>query len=188
MLLGTDQKLLTALPQDSPQNIALTGFMAVGKSAVGRTLARRLGRAFVDLDKVIEKSEGMKVKEIFSRKGEPYFRQAEKRALAETLLCGGQVIATGGGVVMDDGNLQLLRLKSFLICLTAVPEVLLRRAGDGRRRPLLKGGDRALRIRELLAQREKSYAQAHFCVDTSDLTVDQVVENLLKTIALRETL
>jgi shikimate kinase len=188
MLLGTNQKLLAALPQSSLQNIALTGFMAVGKSAVGRCLARRLGRVFVDLDKVIEKNEGMKVKEIFSRKGEPYFRRAEKRALAEILLCGGQVIATGGGVVMDGGNLQLLRLKSFLVCLTALPEVLLRRAGNGRRRPLLNGGDRALRIRELLAQREKSYAQAHFSVDTSDLTVDQVVEKIVEAMARREAI
>ena len=98
------------------------------------------------------------------------------------------MIATGGGVVMDGGNLQLLRLKSFLVCLTALPEVLLRRVGNGRRRPLLKGGDRALRIRELLAQREKSYAQAHFSVDTSDLTVDQVVEKIVEAMARREAI
>ena len=98
--------------------------MAVGKSAVGRTLARKLGRRFVDLDKIIEKSEGMKVKDIFSRKGESYFRRAEKRALAEVLFEGEQVIATGGGVVIDEENLRLLREKSFLVCLTAAPEVL----------------------------------------------------------------
>jgi shikimate kinase len=188
MLPGTDQKLLAALPDSSQQNIALTGFMAVGKSAVGRSLARRLGRAFVDLDKVIEKNEGMKIKEIFSRKGEPHFRQVEGRTLAEVLCQRGQVIATGGGVVTDDANLQLLRLKSFLICLTAVPEVLLRRSGNGRSRPLLKGNDRALRIRQLLAQREKSYAQAHVSIDTSNLTVDQVVERIVEALARREAI
>ena len=62
--------------------------MAVGKSAVGRNLARKLGRRFVDLDKIIEKSEGMKIKDIFSRKGESYFRRAEKRALTEVLFAG----------------------------------------------------------------------------------------------------
>jgi shikimate kinase len=161
------------------RNIALTGFMAVGKSAVGRNLARKLGRHFVDLDKIIEKSEGMKVKDIFRRKGESYFRRAEKQALAEVLCQGEQVIATGGGVVMDEENLRLLREKSLLVCLTAAPEVLLRRAENNSRRPLLEGADRAQRIRELLAQREKNYALAHVAVDTSDLTVEQVVEKII---------
>jgi len=154
--------------------------MAVGKSAVGRTLARKLGRRFVDLDKIIEQSEGMKVKDIFSRKGESYFRRAEKQALAEVLFQGEQVIATGGGVVIDEENLRLLREKSFLVCLTAAPEVLLRRAEKSRRRPLLEGGDRAQRIGELLAQRGKNYAQAHVAIDTSDLTVEQVVEKIIE--------
>jgi shikimate kinase len=154
--------------------------MAVGKSAVGRNLARRLGRRFVDLDKVIEKSERMKIGQIFSRRGEPYFRKAEKQALAKVLLREKQVIATGGGVVTDEENLRLLREKSFLVCLMAAPEVLLRRAGAGRQRPLLQGGNRTGKIRELLAQRAKNYAQAHVCVDTTDLTVDQVAEKIVE--------
>ena len=154
--------------------------MAVGKSAVGRTLARKLGRRFVDLDRMIEKSEGMRVQDIFSRKGESYFRQAERQALAEVLGQEEQVIATGGGVVIDKENLRLLRERSFVVCLTAAPEVLLRRAGKTKQRPLLKGGDRAQRIGELLAQREKNYAQAHIAVDTSHLTVEQVVEKILE--------
>lgn len=162
------------------RNIALTGFMAVGKSAVGRTLARKLGRRFVDLDRMIEKSEGMRVQDIFSRKGESYFRQAERQALAEVLGQEEQVIATGGGVVIDEENLRLLRERSFVVCLTAAPEVLLRRAGKSKQRPLLKGADRAQRIGELLAQREKNYAQAHVAVDTSHLTVEQVVEKILE--------
>jgi shikimate kinase len=168
------------LTENSVRNIALTGFMAVGKSAVGRTLARKLGRRFVDLDKIIEKREGMKVKDIFSRKGESYFRRAEKQALAEVLFQGEQVIATGGGVVIDEENIRLLREKSFLVCLTAAPEVLLRRAEKSTQRPLLEGGDRSQRIGELLAQREKNYAQAHIAVDTSDLTVEQVVEKIIE--------
>src|SRR5215468_335018 len=154
--------------------------MAVGKSAVGRTLARKLGRRFVDLDKIIEQSEGMKVKDIFSRRGESYFRRAEKQALAEVLFQGEKVIATGGGVVIDEENLRLLREKSFLVCLTAAPEVLLRRAEKSRRQPLLEGSDHAHRIRQLLAQRERNYAQAHVAVDTSDLTVEQVVEKIIE--------
>ncbi|MBI3065940.1 MAG: shikimate kinase [Deltaproteobacteria bacterium] len=167
------------MPAIPKRNIALTGFMAVGKSAVGRALAKRLERRFVDLDRVIEKSEQMKVKDIFSRKGEAYFRRLEKQKLAQVLEQENQVIATGGGVVMDEDNVRLLREKSLLICLTASAEVLLKRAGTGARRPLLKGGDRRERIEELLKQREKNYAQAHAAIDTSDLTVEEIVEKIV---------
>ena len=153
--------------------------MAVGKSAVGRNLARKLRRRFVDLDKMIETTEGMKIGEIFRQKGESYFRRAEKRTLAKVLLQSEQVIATGGGAVMDEENLLLLREKSFLVCLTASPEMLLLRAGDNRRRPLLEDGDRLQRIRELLALRERNYAQAHVSIDTSALSVNQVAGKIM---------
>jgi shikimate kinase len=90
------------------RNIALIGFMAVGKSAVGRNLAKRLQRRFVDLDRLIERAEGKKVAEIFADEGEAYFRRLEKRTLSEVLQNNGQVIATGGGIVMDNENLALL--------------------------------------------------------------------------------
>jgi shikimate kinase len=153
--------------------------MAVGKSAVGRTLARKLRRRFVDLDKVIEKTEGMKVRDIFGQKGEAHFRQLEKKALGDVLQRNNQVIATGGGVVMDEENLRLLREKSLLVCLTASPEVILKRAGNGSKRPLLKGNRRKERIERLLEQREKNYGQAHAFIDTSHLTVDEVVKKII---------
>jgi shikimate kinase len=153
--------------------------MAVGKSAVGRALAKRLKLRFVDLDRVIEKSEQMKVKDIFSRKGEAYFRRLEKQTLAQVLEQENQIIATGGGVVMDEDNVKLLRERSLLVCLTASAEVLLKRAGPGAKRPLLKGGDRRERIEELLKQREKNYAQAHAAIDTSDLTIGKIVEKIV---------
>ena len=78
------------------------GFMAVGKSAVGRTLAKKLKRRFVDLDKYIEKKQGMKIREIFEQKGEAYFRAVEKECLAEVLSEENQIIATGGGVINDE--------------------------------------------------------------------------------------
>jgi shikimate kinase len=167
------------LSRDAIQNIALTGFMAVGKSAVGRALARKLRRRFVDLDRLIEKAEGMRVRDIFGQKGELYFRQLEKKALAAVLQQEGQVIATGGGVVMDEQNLKMLREKSLLVCLTASPDVLVKRAGNGAKRPLLKGFDRKGRVEELLKQREKNYAQAHAIIDTSQLTVEQIVEKII---------
>lgn len=182
---ATWSRLRTSSPlsQSFEQNIALTGIMAVGKSAVGKRLARRMKRPFVDLDKMIEKNEGMKVREIFSRKGEPYFRKLERQVLQDVLRQDGQVIATGGGVVMYDDNLRLLREKSFLICLTASSDILIRRAGKGRQRPLLQGTDKRSRLDELMQQREKNYGQAHATVDTSYLSVGEVVEKIVELLA-----
>ena len=160
--------------------------MAVGKSAIGRTLARKLRRRFVDLDRVIEKAEGSKVREIFERKGEAYFRQLEKQALTMVLEANNQVIATGGGVILDDENIQILRDKALLIGLSAELDVLLARAGDGSKRPLLQGSDRREKIEDLLRQRASRYAQAHVTIDTSNLSVDQVVKKIIGMLEIRK--
>jgi len=159
--------------------------MAVGKSAVGRNLAKRLRRRFIDLDRLIEKAEGMKVREIFAQKGEPYFRQAEKQVLREVLRQSGQVIATGGGIVMDEENLTLLREQTLLVGLSASTEALLRRLGKISKRPLLKGGDLRARVEELIKERENRYAQAHVTFDTSELGIDQVVEKIVQTVSAK---
>jgi shikimate kinase len=169
------------------KNIALIGFMAVGKSAIGRTLAKKLRRRFVDLDRVIERAEGSKVREIFEHKGEAYFRQLEKQALADVLEENNQVIATGGGVILDDQNLQILREKALLIGLSAEMDVLLARAGDATKRPLLQGSNRREKIEILLRQRAARYAQAHVTIDTSNLTVDQVVKKIMGMLEVRKT-
>ncbi len=156
--------------------------MATGKSAVGRNLARKLHRRFVDLDALIEKAAGRKVREIFAEKGESYFRRLEKQTLEEILSQQGQIIATGGGIILDDDNLTLLRQKSFLIGLTASTDVLVGRVGRNSKRPLLKGADVRARIEELLQQRQSRYAQADVSIDTSGLTINQVVEKILDII------
>jgi shikimate kinase len=154
--------------------------MGAGKSAVGRQLARRLKRRFIDLDRVIEKSAGLKVKEIFKEQGESAFRKLEQAALAAVLKEGRQVIATGGGVVLNDENVSLLKARAFVICLTALPDVLTKRVGNGAKRPLLAGADRRQRIEDLLKEREDRYKLVDSSIDTSELTVDQVVERILE--------
>lgn len=160
--------------------------MAVGKSAIGRTLAKKLRRRFVDLDRVIERAEGSKVREIFEHKGEAYFRQLEKQALADVLEENNQVIATGGGVILDDQNLQILRERALLIGLSADMDVLLARVGDATKRPLLQGSNRREKIEDLLRQRAARYAQAHVTIDTSNLTVDQVVKKIMGMLEVRK--
>jgi shikimate kinase len=167
------------LPPPFNQNIALIGFMAVGKSAVGRKLARRLKRRFVDLDKAIERSEGMRVRDIFENKGEAYFRDLERQALAHVLQENAQVISTGGGVVLNQDNLRLLKERSLIVCLRADIDTIARRAGGRKLRPLLMGTDKVQRIKELLQQRQGYYAKAHIDIDTSNLTVDEVVDKII---------
>lgn len=156
--------------------------MAVGKTAVGRRLAERLGWRFIDLDRAIEAAEGMKVQEIFRQRGEARFRELEKRKLREILREEGQVVATGGGAVLDPENLSLLRAESLLVCLTARPETILKRAGGGKQRPLLDVADRDERVRELLALRQAAYARAHAAVATDDASVDDVVEKIMQVV------
>lgn len=156
--------------------------MATGKSAVGRNLARKLHRRFVDLDALIEKTEGRNVRDIFAEKGESYFRRLEKQALEQILSQQGQIIATGGGIILDEDNLTLLRQKSLLIGLTASTDVLVSRVGKNSKRPLLKGVDVRARIEELLQQRQSRYAEADVIIDTSGLTINQVVEKILKVV------
>lgn len=158
--------------------------MAVGKSAVGRTLAKKLKRRFVDLDKYIEKKQGMKVREIFDKKGEAYFRATEKDCLAEVLAEDNQVIATGGGVIADEENFRTLKAQTLLIGLTASVDVLLSRVGKGTTRPMLKGANRRERIEELLRERQSKYNSANILVDTSDLTVDQVADKIISLAGL----
>ncbi len=185
-------------------NIALTGFMGAGKTVVGRGLARCLGWRFVDLDAVIEAGEGTSIREVFTRHGEGYFREREKAALGEVLDGSGQVIALGGGAVVDPDNRRLLKERSLLIWLRVSPPTVLRRTvGDGDR-PLLQAGGpptragnasadddaapsasaadaeamKLKRIEALSAQREHIYAEADLALDTDHLTVDQVVQHI----------
>jgi len=122
------------------------------------------------------------VREIFAEKGESYFRRLEKQTLEQILSQQGQIIATGGGIILDEDNLTLLRQKSLLIGLTASTDVLVGRVGRNSKRPLLKGADVRARIEELLQQRQSRYAEADVIIDTSGLTINQVVEKILKVV------
>ena len=152
--------------------------MAAGKTVVGRRLARSLDWFFVDLDAVIEAGEGRPIPEIFAGRGEGYFREREKAALGQVLEGSGQVIALGGGAVVDADNRRLLKERSLLIWLRVSPGTVLSRVGETEDRPLLQGPDRLKRIEELSAQREGIYAESHVAVDTDELTEDEVVQRI----------
>lgn len=157
-----------------PRNIILVGFMASGKTSVGRALAAIVGWPLADADDEIVARAGKPIHRIFSDDGEPAFRQLEREVIAE--LCAGnrQIIASGGGAFADPRNRDVMRAAGVVCYLSARPETILRRLrqqdAGAAVRPLLAVPDPAARIAELLSQRAAAYAQAHHRVDTDGLT------------------
>lgn len=171
--------------------VILTGFMATGKTEVGRRLAHLLGRPFVDTDELIEAATGRSVREIFAREGEAHFRTLERNAVVQACTVPEAVIATGGGTLMDAENRRRLSIAGPIFCLTADPEVILSRVGDPASRPLLADHDaqdrsgRLGRIQSLLDERASAYGAAAHAVDTTGLSIEQVVERVRALVADR---
>jgi len=161
------------------KNIALVGFMGTGKTTVGKILARRMNYAFVDIDALIEKEQGAAITRIFSEFGEPYFRKLEADMISRLSCQEGLVISAGGGAVMDSRNVDNLKMCGSLVCLTASPEVILKRVGGSTHRPLLKTPDPLGRVKELLAARAPYYARADITVDTDGLTAEEAAGRIL---------
>ena len=166
------------------RNIILTGFMATGKSSVGRHLAIVLGYDFLDLDALIEAEAGMPIAQIFATQGEAAFRALESRMAERVAGRPGCVVATGGGTVANPRNLAALQQSGVVVSLTADPEIILSRIGPEDDRPMLQGEDRRRRIRELMEQRASAYAKADLIVDTSSRTVEQVVEYIAEVLPM----
>jgi 3-dehydroquinate synthase len=161
----------------------LVGMMGAGKSTVGRGLARRLGRRFVDTDLEVERSAGASVAEIFAREGEPAFRRREREAIEH--VDGGAVVALGGGAIQQPGAREHLAGTGTVVYLRARPETLLARVGDPDSRPLLAGlaPERRLeRLRELLAERRAAYESASIVLDTDAIPAAEVIEALAQKI------
>jgi shikimate kinase len=161
------------------RNIILTGFMGTGKSTVGKKLAARLGRQFLDTDALIEQESGMSIGQIFAEKGEPYFRTLETQMIARVCATRATVIATGGGAMVSEVNARTLKNSGTVICLTAHPEVILARVRGNMDRPLLQGENPLAKIQELLRTRAEAYARADMEIDTSQSNADEVVEAVL---------
>ncbi len=172
-----------------PQNIILVGFMASGKSHVGRVLAQRTGWTPVDADSEIIARAGKSIDRIFAEDGESAFRALEREVIAELCAGSGQVISAGGGAFVDPQNRQTMLQGGRVFCLRAQPETIHQRlksdqASGAAARPLLTGLDPLARIRELLAERADAYAQAHHCIDTDTRTPEEVADVALSFLNL----
>jgi len=166
------------------KNIALCGFMATGKSTIGRSLAKRLKLVFVDIDELIEKRADTSITEIFNKMGEAHFRQLESKALTEVAGHRNQVISCGGGAVLNQENVARLRADSLLVCLTATPQTILRRTQKSSNRPLLNTPDPMAAIRQLQAKRAGAYAACDYQVATDDKTIAELTSEIIALVCL----
>ncbi|OXM15807.1 shikimate kinase [Paenibacillus herberti] len=158
------------------EKIMLIGFMGTGKSTVGAKLAAKLGWRWTDTDSEVVAEQGCSIAELFERRGESYFRDAETEVLAKLLETDEPlVIATGGGAVLREGNRRIMIGGAFVAALQASEAIIVERVRYDKGRPLL-AGDPSLKVRELLKTREGAYDFAHLQVMTDSLTPDEAAE------------
>ncbi len=169
--------------------IYLCGFMASGKSTLGKVLANVLGWSFYDLDLEIENKEEKKIVEIFEKKGEEYFRKIETRTLHEISKKDFSVISLGGGTVIDEANLEFCLERGLLVYVKVSPNKIFNRLKRKLDRPLVKrfvieGNRKELRkeIIKLLSEREKYYMQAHVVFEPKNMSFGQSIDVLANKI------
>jgi shikimate kinase len=161
-------------------NLFLVGMMGAGKTTIGRLLARRMKRAFVDSDHEIEQRCGVSVPVIFDIEGEPGFRAREAQMIAELTAREGIVLATGGGVVLDAESRQRLAARGTVVYLHAPPADLYERVRHDKNRPLLATADPLARLESLYAERDPLYREvADIVVDTGRQSAPVLVRHLL---------
>lgn len=167
-------------------NIILIGFMGSGKSAVGHQLAKELGLTYIDTDQLIEEKEGISINDIFAQKGEEYFRTLETTVIKELSGTDDYVIATGGGMVLRQENVKMLKQIGPLVLLWAEPPTVYERVKKEAHRPLLNVPDPLAEIKKILDKRTPVYDRvADYKVDTSKLSIDECVKGIKKWLKSR---
>jgi shikimate kinase len=166
--------------QPADANLYLVGFAGTGKTTVGRMVARECGKRFLDSDHEIERAQGRPVSDIFAKEGEAAFRALEKQFIETGHAATGCVVACGGGLIVPDGMLELVRSRGVLICLHAPVETVLERTSRTTHRPLFQAEDREQRVRELYARREPIYRRAGTVVLTAGRPLKDIVAHVVR--------
>jgi len=161
-------------------NVVLIGFMGSGKTTIGRRLARRLGYRFLDTDQFIEQEIGRTIAEIFASEGESYFRELETRVARRLPQLENTVIATGGGMPMTPGNLDLLKRAGPVVFLKADPEDIIQRLERDTRRPIMQQGNVRDTVTNLLGRRLPVYSQADLVVETGGKGMQRVAGDIIR--------
>jgi len=162
--------------------LILVGMMGAGKTTVGRRLATRLGRRFLDSDEEIEKAAQMTIPEIFAQRGEPEFRTGEMRVIARLLKENDLVLATGGGAFVNPETRALVKAGAVSVWLKADLDVLFERVSRRSNRPLLKTADPKGTLEKLIADRYPIYAEADVTVLSRDVPQDNVAADVISAL------
>jgi shikimate kinase len=173
---------VTELGKRLDRPVVLVGLMGVGKSTVGRRLARRLGLSFVDSDTEIEDAAGYPAAEIFERYGEQDFRDGERRLVARLVEGEIRVIATGGGAYVDPTTRQLLNERAITVWLDAPVDILAERTSRRDTRVQLRNGNPKAVLERLAEERRPSYSEAHIHVKSGDGAHSDVVETIISAL------
>ena len=163
-------------------NLYLIGIMGVGKTTVGKLIAEEIGYRFIDTDEVIIKAAGKSINEIFAENGEAEFRKLESDVLAQVCAYTKLIVATGGGIVMQQQNWSYLH-HGLIIWLDAPVEIILQRLAEDHTRPLLQDADMESKLRSLIEQRQPMYSQAdlHITINATE-TPAEIATRILATI------
>ena len=166
-------------------NIKLTGYRATGKSTIGRFLAKRLYKEFIDSDDVIEEQEGMKIRDIFHQKGWQYFRRVEKKVVKKLAKMDDKIIAVGGGTFMYKANLILTQNARGVLLIAPIEVLSARMMNDTNRPPLTDAQSSVDEIREVWNRRkERYYEVADIVVDTASADAEKAVEEIVAKLEL----
>ena len=168
-------------------NLVLVGFMASGKTAVGRRIAQRLGYGFLDMDHHIEREMGCSISQLFEIEGEAYFRTLETRLLSHLHKLDNYVVSTGGGVLTSEGNLEILRKVGVSVFLNADRGEILKRLERDTRRPKLKEGGLEETVTRLLDERLPIYTQCDITIDTKGKTLNRVAGEIIRGLSQAES-
>lgn len=168
-------------------NIFLIGFMGTGKSTVADYLNRTFGMHVIEMDQLIEEREEMSISDIFSVKGEEYFRNLETNLLIELQGTENTVVSCGGGAVLRKQNVGEMKKNGCIVLLTASPEIILDRVKDNHDRPLLNGNINKEFIEKMMEQRREKYEEAaDVIVSTDNKTIDGICEELIEKLKDRQ--
>ncbi len=162
------------------RNIVLVGLMGCGKSSVGKALAEKTGLELVDTDELIEQQKNKTINEIFKINGEKYFRELEHQCATALSNKAGLIISTGGGMVENTENMDLLKQNGYVFYLYAPAEELYKRVKNETHRPLLKNPDPLETLSNLLERRVRSYEKAHFKINTVNKQVSEIADEIVK--------
>ena len=173
---------MTDLAKRLDRPVVLVGLMGVGKSTVGRRLAKRLGLSFVDSDAAIEDASGFAPAEMFERYGERDFRDGERRLVARLIEGDVRVIATGGGAYVDPNTRKLLNERAITIWLDAPVDILAERTSRRDTRAQLRNGDPKSVLEKLAEERRPSYSEAHIHVKSGDGAHKDVVDAIVNAL------